>query len=130
MDVPKHGTVQVGGVASHRNVAGPAPEATFNRTPNPGSRGVKLCTIAARFLEIAQLRRLRFDGRVRQEGGQHRAGAGDAVLRHEQECDVLHFDAIYVYLRARSDGALSRQRPERHEPKTNAYTKAEDSCMG
>jgi len=30
------------------------------------------------------------DRRVWQEGGQHCAAAGDAVLRHEQECDVLH----------------------------------------
>ena len=43
---------------------------------------------------------------------------------------MCYIDAIYVYLRARSDGALSRQRPEKHAPKTDAYTKAEDSCMG
>ena len=43
---------------------------------------------------------------------------------------MCYIDAIYVYLRARSDGALSRQRPEKHEPKTDAYTKAEDSCIG
>jgi methanol metabolism-related c-type cytochrome len=43
---------------------------------------------------------------------------------------MCYIDAIYVYLRARSDGALSRQRPEKHELKTDAFTKAEDSCMG
>jgi hypothetical protein len=43
---------------------------------------------------------------------------------------TCYIDAIYVYLRARSDGALNRQRPEKHTPKTDAYTKAEDSCMG
>jgi methanol metabolism-related c-type cytochrome len=43
---------------------------------------------------------------------------------------MCYIDAIYAYLRARSDGALGRQRPEKHEPKTDAFTKAEDSCMG
>ena len=43
---------------------------------------------------------------------------------------MCYIDPIYVYLRARSDGALGRQRPEKHEPKPDAFTKAEDSCMG
>jgi methanol metabolism-related c-type cytochrome len=42
---------------------------------------------------------------------------------------MCYIDAIYVYLRARSDEALSRQRPGKHEPETDAYAKAEDSCM-
>jgi methanol metabolism-related c-type cytochrome len=43
---------------------------------------------------------------------------------------MCYIDAIYVYLRARSTGALDRQRPEDHEPKPAAYGKAEDQCMG
>ena len=43
---------------------------------------------------------------------------------------MCYIDPIYVYLRARSDGALGRQRPEKHEPKPDAFTKAENSCMG
>jgi methanol metabolism-related c-type cytochrome len=43
---------------------------------------------------------------------------------------MCYMDAIYVYLRARSDGALGRQRPDKHEPKPDAFTKAEDACMG
>jgi methanol metabolism-related c-type cytochrome len=43
---------------------------------------------------------------------------------------MCYIDAIYVYLRARSDGALGRERPDKHEPRPNAFTKAEDSCMG
>jgi methanol metabolism-related c-type cytochrome len=43
---------------------------------------------------------------------------------------MCYIDPIYVYLRARSDGALGRQRPEKHESRTDAFTKAEDSCMG
>jgi methanol metabolism-related c-type cytochrome len=43
---------------------------------------------------------------------------------------MCYIDPIYTYLRARSDGALNRKRPEQHELKTDAFTKAEDSCMG
>jgi methanol metabolism-related c-type cytochrome len=43
---------------------------------------------------------------------------------------MCYIDAIYVYLRARSDGALGRQRPEQHEPKPAAFQTAEDECMG
>jgi methanol metabolism-related c-type cytochrome len=43
---------------------------------------------------------------------------------------MCYIDPIYVYLRARSDGALGRQRPDEHEPKPDAFKKAEDSCMG
>jgi methanol metabolism-related c-type cytochrome len=42
---------------------------------------------------------------------------------------MCYIDAIYVYLRARSDGALGPQRPSNHEPKSDAFAKAEDSCM-
>jgi len=43
---------------------------------------------------------------------------------------MCYIDAIYVYLRARADGALGRGRPQEHEPKPAAYSKAEDQCMG
>jgi methanol metabolism-related c-type cytochrome len=43
---------------------------------------------------------------------------------------MCYIDAIYVYLRARSDGAVGRGRPEKHEAKPEAYGKAEDDCMG
>lgn len=36
---------------------------------------------------------------------------------------------IYTYLRARAEGAVGRNRPQEHEPKPDAYVKAEDSCM-
>jgi methanol metabolism-related c-type cytochrome len=42
---------------------------------------------------------------------------------------MCYIDAIYVYLRARSDGAVGSQRPDKHEPRPDAFTKAEDSCM-
>ena len=43
---------------------------------------------------------------------------------------MCYIDAIYVYLRARSDGAWGRQRPDQHEPKPAAFQAAEDQCMG
>jgi methanol metabolism-related c-type cytochrome len=38
-------------------------------------------------------------------------------------------DAIYIYLRARTDDAVPRGRPEKHAPKPASFTKAEDECM-
>ena len=39
-------------------------------------------------------------------------------------------DDIYVYLKARADGALPRGRPTDHEPKPKSWSDAEDACMG
>ncbi len=43
---------------------------------------------------------------------------------------MCYIDAIYIYLRARADGAVGRNRPTSHEPAPAAYTKAENECMG
>ena len=43
---------------------------------------------------------------------------------------VCYIDDLYVYLRARSNGAWGRMRPAKHEDKTPDYTKTEDACMG
>lgn len=43
---------------------------------------------------------------------------------------MCYIDAIFIYLRARSDGALGRGRPAKHDPKPAAFSKAEDECMG
>lgn len=43
---------------------------------------------------------------------------------------MCYIDAIYIYLRGRSDGAIGRGRPAEHEPKPAAFGAAEDSCMG
>jgi methanol metabolism-related c-type cytochrome len=43
---------------------------------------------------------------------------------------MCFIDAIYTYLRARADAAIGRGRPEKHAPRPEAYTKAEDECMG
>ena len=43
---------------------------------------------------------------------------------------MCFIDDIYVYLKARSDGALGRNRPTVHEPKPQAWVDAENACMG
>ena len=43
---------------------------------------------------------------------------------------VCYLDDIYVYLRARSNDAIPRGRPAKHEEKPDASKKAETECMG
>jgi methanol metabolism-related c-type cytochrome len=43
---------------------------------------------------------------------------------------MCYIDDIYVYLKARSDGALGRARPAAHEEKPESWTQAQNSCMG
>ncbi|WP_310198558.1 c-type cytochrome, methanol metabolism-related [Ancylobacter sp. 3268] len=43
---------------------------------------------------------------------------------------MCYIDAIFIYLRARSDGALGRGRPQKSEPRPAGYSAAEDACMG
>lgn len=43
---------------------------------------------------------------------------------------ACYMDDLYVYLRARANDAVGRGRPAKHEDKSDAYTQAENSCMG
>jgi methanol metabolism-related c-type cytochrome len=43
---------------------------------------------------------------------------------------MCYLDDIYVYLKARSDGALGRGRPAKHEPQPQAAQNYEKQCMG
>jgi methanol metabolism-related c-type cytochrome len=43
---------------------------------------------------------------------------------------MCYIDDIYVYLRARANNAIGRDRPGKHAEKPDAATKWEDSCMG
>lgn len=42
---------------------------------------------------------------------------------------MCFIDDIYIYLKARSDGAVDRGRPAAHDPKPKAWQDAEDVCM-
>jgi methanol metabolism-related c-type cytochrome len=43
---------------------------------------------------------------------------------------ACYLDDLYVYLKARSDGALDRVRPSKREDKPQAATDAEKTCLG
>jgi methanol metabolism-related c-type cytochrome len=43
---------------------------------------------------------------------------------------MCYLDDIYVYLRARSDDAIPRGRPQKREDKPKSYSDAEQACMG
>lgn len=43
---------------------------------------------------------------------------------------MCYLDDIYVYLKARGAGAVSRGRPPKKEPKSDAIRVAEDACLG
>jgi methanol metabolism-related c-type cytochrome len=43
---------------------------------------------------------------------------------------ACYLDDIYIYLKARSDGALGRVRPSEREDKPKAATDAEKTCLG
>jgi methanol metabolism-related c-type cytochrome len=43
---------------------------------------------------------------------------------------ACYLDDLYVYLRARSDGALDRVRPSKREDKSQAAIDAEKTCLG
>jgi hypothetical protein len=43
---------------------------------------------------------------------------------------MCYLDDLFVYLRARANGAVSRGRPQKHEEKPEAATQAENSCLG
>jgi methanol metabolism-related c-type cytochrome len=43
---------------------------------------------------------------------------------------MCYLDDIYVYLRARSDDAVPRGRPAKHEDKPKSYADTEQACMG
>jgi methanol metabolism-related c-type cytochrome len=66
-------------------------------------------------------------------GGKKNVSASQQLVMPSLGTDknvMCYIDGIYVYLRARSDGALGRGRPEDHDPKPAAFKEEEDQCMG
>lgn len=43
---------------------------------------------------------------------------------------MCFIDDLYIYLKARADGALGRDRPQKREPKPDAAQAAEKACFG
>ncbi len=51
------------------------------------------------------------------------------ALGHNRDV-ICYIDDIFVYLRARSNGAIGRGRPPKHENKSEMTASAEKSCRG
>jgi methanol metabolism-related c-type cytochrome len=60
----------------------------------------------------------------------HTAGKESVMPSFGTNKNVMcYMDDLYVYLKARADGALPRARPEKREAKVDAIKQYEDSCM-
>ncbi|WAC29618.1 c-type cytochrome, methanol metabolism-related [Ancylobacter sp. SL191] len=59
-------------------------------------------------------------------------GTADQVMPAfgENKNVMCYMDDLYIYLKARADGALGRERPSKREDKTKAYTANENQCFG
>jgi methanol metabolism-related c-type cytochrome len=65
--------------------------------------------------------------------GKKDLGAGQEKVMPSLGVDknvMCYIDDIYVYLKARSDNALPRNRPEKHAAIPASWKDAENSCMG
>ena len=66
------------------------------------------------------------------QGRKNMSNGNDKVMPSfaENRNVMCYLDDIYVYLKARADGALGRVRPENHDPKPQSAKDAENACMG
>jgi methanol metabolism-related c-type cytochrome len=66
------------------------------------------------------------------QGRKNVGGGNEKVMPSfgENRNVMCYLDDIYIYLRARADGALPRIRPDNHDPKPQSAKDAETSCMG
>ena len=66
-------------------------------------------------------------------GGKQDLGAGQEKVMPafaDNKNVMCYLNDIYIYLRARSQNAIPRGRPDKHEPKPPAFADAETKCMG
>lgn len=66
-------------------------------------------------------------------GGRQNVGGGNEKVMPSFGLNknvMCYLDDIYVYLRARSDGALGRVRPAKRDDKTPGAANAEKTCLG
>jgi len=66
------------------------------------------------------------------QGKKNVSASNDLVMPSfgENKNVMCYLDPIYIYLRARSTGALGRDRPEKHAPRPDGFEKATDACFG
>ncbi len=66
-------------------------------------------------------------------GGKKSTGAGKELVMPALGTDknvMCNLDAIYIYLRARSAGAVDRGKPAKHAAKPANFDKQQDACLG
>lgn len=66
-------------------------------------------------------------------GGKKSTGAGKELVMPALGTDknvMCNLDAIYIYLRARSAGAVDRGKPAKHADKPASFDKQQDACLG
>lgn len=66
-------------------------------------------------------------------GGKKSTGAGKELVMPALGTDknvMCNLDAIYIYLRARSAGAVDRGPPAKHAAKPTNFDKQQDACLG
>jgi methanol metabolism-related c-type cytochrome len=66
-------------------------------------------------------------------GGKQDLGAGQERVMPafaDNKNVTCYLNDIYIYLRARSQDAIQRGRPDKHEPKPPEFEQAETKCMG
>ena len=66
-------------------------------------------------------------------GGKQDLGAGQERVMPafaENKNVMCYLNDIYIYLRARSQNAIPRGRPDKHETKPPGFADAETKCMG
>jgi len=83
---------------------------------------------------VESLKRLKYEDFVATvaQGRKNVGGGNEKVMPAlgENRNVMCYIDDIYVYLRARSDGALARVRPEKHDDKPKTAKDNETACMG
>jgi methanol metabolism-related c-type cytochrome len=66
-------------------------------------------------------------------GGKQDLGAGQEKVMPafaDNKNVMCYLNDIYIYLRARSQNAIPRGRPDKHQPKPPEFADAETKCMG
>lgn len=83
---------------------------------------------------VEALKKLSYqDFKATVSGGKKSTGAGKELVMPALGTDknvMCNLDAIYIYLRARSAGAVDRGPPQKHAAKPVNFDKQQDACLG
>lgn len=83
---------------------------------------------------VESLKKLSYrDFKTTVSGGKKSTGGGKELVMPALGTDknvMCNLDAIYIYLRARSAGAVDRGQPPKHVAKPANFDKQQDACLG